>query len=68
MYTYLDLTILESANTTDPSLKLVAGSISITRKSEPGDEKIKVGTILKAEIGVDKLESPSQYYWLKRIE
>jgi hypothetical protein len=68
MYSYIDLQVESAINKSDPQITFLADTISITRPAVKGDENLKVGMVLQAEIGVDKLEDPQQFYWMRRIE
>ena len=68
MYSYVDLKVQSAINNSDPKLTFFEDTISITRPAEKGDENLEVGKIVRVEIGVDQLEKPQQYYWMRRLE
>ena len=68
MYSYIDLKVQSAVNNADPKISFLGDTISITRPAEKGDENLEVGMSVRVEIGVDKLEKPQQYYWMRRLE
>lgn len=68
MYSYIDLKVQSAVNIADPKIPFSEDTISITRPAEKGDEILRVGEKIRVEIGVDKLENPQQYYWMRRLE
>jgi hypothetical protein len=65
IYTYFDLRVVSSKNKVDPSIAFPVTDLKVSRLAVPEDNTLKVGMEIKADIGVDKLEKPTQFYWIK---
>jgi heme oxygenase len=67
-YAYIDLTLTHSINKVDQNIILHVTKANIARKWMDGDDELRKGMTIKLELGVDKLERPATFYWIKRLD
>lgn len=68
LHTYLGLDILSSRNLMEPSRGLSAKRVNMSRPAEDADKDLSAGDTIRIELGVDRLENPSVYHWMRRVE
>lgn len=67
-YAYLSIKVISSQNLQDESLSLAAEEISLQKSIDQRKFKLKKGDKVRLIVGVDKLEDPKHYYWLRSAE
>lgn len=64
LYTELELKVLSATNVVDPQATLEATACRLRRPSKAGDTQLRPGSVIQCKIGVDRLEKPTQFYWV----